>query len=86
MKTAILSIAVALSFLAAPAFAADKHVKVAEATPVCTGASSLFDVLGDKCKLVKGSMIYGDIASLSDLSDLGSVAGSAGGGSAISGF
>ncbi|MER8595060.1 hypothetical protein NKH33_26465 [Mesorhizobium sp. M1182] len=33
--------------------------------PVCTAASSLFEVLGDKCFLVAGSMIYGDIAELS---------------------
>ncbi|MER9016613.1 hypothetical protein [Mesorhizobium sp. M0898] len=33
--------------------------------PVCTAASSLFEVLGDKCFLVTGSMIYGDIAELS---------------------
>ncbi|RWO75949.1 MAG: hypothetical protein EOS18_28140 [Mesorhizobium sp.] len=35
--------------------------------PVCTASSSLFDVLGDKCFLVKGSMIYGDIAELSQI-------------------
>jgi hypothetical protein len=35
--------------------------------PVCTASSSLFEVLGDKCFLVKGSMIYGDIADLSDI-------------------
>lgn len=33
--------------------------------PVCTASSSLFEVLGDKCFLVTGSMIYGDIAELS---------------------
>ncbi|MER9476763.1 hypothetical protein, partial [Mesorhizobium sp. M0520] len=33
--------------------------------PVCTAASSFFEVLGDKCFLVIGSMIYGDIAELS---------------------
>ncbi|MER8476060.1 hypothetical protein [Mesorhizobium sp. M1163] len=33
--------------------------------PVCAASSSLFEVLGDKCFLVTGSMIYGDIAELS---------------------
>ncbi|MER8995895.1 MULTISPECIES: hypothetical protein [unclassified Mesorhizobium] len=33
--------------------------------PACTASSSLFEVLGDKCFLVPGSMIYGDIAELS---------------------
>ncbi|MER8955598.1 hypothetical protein NKH98_23205 [Mesorhizobium sp. M0833] len=33
--------------------------------PVCTASSSVFEVLGDKCFLVPGSMIYGDIAELS---------------------
>ena len=35
--------------------------------PVCTSSSSLAEVLGDKCYLVKGSMIYGDIADLSQI-------------------
>ncbi|MBA1144774.1 hypothetical protein [Mesorhizobium neociceri] len=35
--------------------------------PVCTASSSLAEVLGDKCYLVKGSMIYGDIADLSQI-------------------
>ncbi|TIY08571.1 MAG: hypothetical protein E5V18_05260 [Mesorhizobium sp.] len=35
--------------------------------PVCTASSSLFEVLGDKRFLVKGSMIYGDIAELSQI-------------------
>lgn len=35
--------------------------------PVCTASSTLFEVLGDKCFLVKGSMIYGDIAELSQI-------------------
>jgi hypothetical protein len=35
--------------------------------PVCTASSSFFEVLGDKCFLVKGSMIYGDIAELSQI-------------------
>jgi hypothetical protein len=39
--------------------------------PVCTASSSLFEVLGDKCFLVKGSMIYGDIADLSQIIHLG---------------
>ena len=34
---------------------------------VCTASSSLAEVLGDKCYLVKGSMIYGDIAELSQI-------------------
>ncbi|ESY75048.1 hypothetical protein NKH57_08830 [Mesorhizobium sp. M1050] len=35
--------------------------------PVCTASSSLAEVLGDKCFLVKGSKIYGDIADLSQI-------------------
>ena len=35
--------------------------------PVCTASTSLADVLGGKCYLVKGSMIYGDIADLSQI-------------------
>jgi hypothetical protein len=35
--------------------------------PVCTASSSLFEVLGEKCFLVKGSMIYGDVADLSEI-------------------
>ncbi|MBB6410810.1 hypothetical protein [Mesorhizobium sangaii] len=35
--------------------------------PVCTASSSLDEVLGDKCFLVKGSMIYGDVAGLSQI-------------------
>jgi len=35
--------------------------------PVCTASISLAEVLGDKCYLVKGSMIYGDIADLSQI-------------------
>lgn len=35
--------------------------------PVCTASSSLAEVLGNKCFLVKGSMIYGDIADLSQI-------------------
>lgn len=39
--------------------------------PVCTASSPLFKVLGSKCFLVKGSMIYGDIAELSRIVRLG---------------
>ena len=39
--------------------------------PVCTASSPLFDVLGGSCFLVKGSMIYGDIAELSQIVRLG---------------
>ncbi|TSE00922.1 hypothetical protein C1D09_031605 [Mesorhizobium intechi] len=35
--------------------------------PVCTASSPLVKVLGNKCLLVKGSMIYGDIAELSQI-------------------
>ncbi|RUV74243.1 MAG: hypothetical protein EOR30_09510 [Mesorhizobium sp.] len=35
--------------------------------PVCTASSSLFEALGDKCFLDKGSKIYGDIAELSQI-------------------
>jgi len=35
--------------------------------PVCAASSPLFKVLGNKCILVKGSMIYGDIADLSQI-------------------
>ncbi|WP_292074755.1 hypothetical protein [Mesorhizobium sp.] len=44
------------------AYANSKHL------PICSASSSLYEVLGDKCFLVKGSMIYGDIAELSKLS------------------
>ncbi|MER8576119.1 hypothetical protein [Mesorhizobium sp. M1374] len=44
--------------------------------PVCNASSSLFEVLSDKCFLVKGSMIYGDIADLSQINSWnGGVAG-----------
>ncbi|OHV77733.1 hypothetical protein [Mesorhizobium sp. ORS 3428] len=39
--------------------------------PVCMASSPLFEVLGGKCFLVKGSMIYGDIADLSQIVHLG---------------
>ena len=39
--------------------------------PICTASSPLFEVLGGKCLLVKGSMIYGDIADLSQIIRLG---------------
>ncbi|TPK61668.1 hypothetical protein FJ546_17495 [Mesorhizobium sp. B2-4-19] len=35
--------------------------------PVCTASSPLFKVLGNRCLLVKGSMIYGDIDELSQI-------------------
>lgn len=38
---------------------------------VCTASSPLFEVLDGKCYLVKGSMIYGDIADLSQIIPLG---------------
>ncbi|TIO53496.1 MAG: hypothetical protein E5X80_03435 [Mesorhizobium sp.] len=38
---------------------------------VCTASSRLFEVLDGKCSLVKGSMIYGDIADLSQIIHLG---------------
>ncbi|MGX5827168.1 hypothetical protein [Mesorhizobium sp. 43Arga] len=37
----------------------------------CTASSPLSKVLGNKCFLVKGSMIYGDIAELSRIVRLG---------------
>ncbi|WP_245428928.1 hypothetical protein [Mesorhizobium sp. WSM3860] len=40
-------------------------------SPVCTASSSLSEVLHGKCFLVKGSMIYGDIADLSQIVQLG---------------
>ncbi|MER8424303.1 hypothetical protein [Mesorhizobium sp. M1403] len=70
---------IAIAFLAiSVGYAEAKDRKVETATlgtyansknlPVCTASSSLYEVLGDKCFLVKGSMIYGDIAELSELS------------------
>ncbi|MCF6113358.1 hypothetical protein [Mesorhizobium muleiense] len=68
---AIAVIAISISY----AEAADRKVETAtldtyansKNLPVCTASSSLFEVLGDKCFLVKGSMIYGDIADLSQI-------------------
>ncbi|RWM93392.1 MAG: hypothetical protein EOR84_17865 [Mesorhizobium sp.] len=65
---AIAVIAISISY----AEAADRKVETAthansKNLPVCTASSSLFEVLGDKCFLVKGSMIYGDIAELSQI-------------------
>ncbi|RWO80999.1 MAG: hypothetical protein EOQ95_28615 [Mesorhizobium sp.] len=72
LAIAILSISVSY------AEAADRKVETAtrgtyvnsKNLPVCNGSSSLFEVLGDKCFLVKGSMIYGDIAELSQIATL----------------
>ena len=68
---AIAMLAISISY----AEAADRKVETAtldtyansKNLPVCTASSSLFEVLGDKCFLVKGSMIYGDIAELSQI-------------------
>lgn len=38
---------------------------------VCNGSSSLFEVLGGMCLLVKGSTIYGDFAELSQINAVG---------------
>ncbi|AZO09533.1 MULTISPECIES: hypothetical protein [unclassified Mesorhizobium] len=42
-----------------------------ETPPACTASSSLFEVLGGSCFLVKGSMIYDDIADLSQINTVG---------------
>lgn len=55
----------AIAILAISGIADAKDRKVS--LPVCTASSSLAEVLGDKCYLVKGSMIYGDIADLSQI-------------------
>ncbi|WP_246804246.1 hypothetical protein [Mesorhizobium mediterraneum] len=76
-KTTLIAIAIAISV--GYAEAADRKVETAplgtyansKNLPVCTASSSLFEVLGDKCFLVKGSMIYGDIAELSQIITLG---------------
>ncbi|RWN61648.1 hypothetical protein [Mesorhizobium sp.] len=68
---AIAVIAISISYVEA----ADRKVETAtldtyanpKNLPVCTASSSLFEVLGDKCFLVKGSIIYGDIAELSQI-------------------
>ena len=61
-KTTLIAIAaLAISIGYAEAEAKDKD------RPVCTASSPLFKVLGNKCLLVKGSMIYGDIAELSQI-------------------
>lgn len=55
---------IAIAFLAISighAEAKDKH------RPACTASNSVVEVLGDKCFLVKGWMIYGDIAELSQI-------------------
>ncbi|AZO75136.1 MAG: hypothetical protein E5V92_10395 [Mesorhizobium sp.] len=49
-------------------YAEAKDRKVA---PICTASSRLFEVLNGRCFLVKGSMIYGDIADLSRIVRLG---------------
>ena len=63
-KTTLVAIAI-LAISVGYAEAKDKN------RPVCTASSSLFEVLGDKCFLVKCSMIYGDIAELSQIVRLG---------------
>jgi hypothetical protein len=63
-KTTFIAIAILTSSIGY-AEAKDKNL------PVCTASSSLFKVLGHKCVLVKGSMIYGDIAELSQIIHLG---------------
>lgn len=70
-QLAIAILAISFSY----AEAADRKVEIAtlgtyansKNLPVCTASSSLLEVLGDKCFLVKGSMIYGDIAELSQI-------------------
>jgi hypothetical protein len=74
-KTTLIAIAI-LAISIGDAEAEDPKVETAtlgtyansKNLPVCTASSSLSEVLGDKCFLVKGSMIYGDIADLSELS------------------
>ncbi|AID30581.1 hypothetical protein EFV37_20450 [Mesorhizobium loti] len=63
-KTTLIAIAV-LAISIGYADAKDKD------RPACTASSPLFKVLGNKCFLVKGSMIYGDIAELSQIVRLG---------------
>ncbi|CAH2403612.1 hypothetical protein [Mesorhizobium ventifaucium] len=73
-KTTLIAIAI-LAITVGYAEAKDRKVETAtlgtyansKNLPVCTGSSSLFEVLGDKCFLVKGSMIYGDVAELSQI-------------------
>jgi hypothetical protein len=64
-KTTLIAIAI-LAMSIGYAEAKDRKVP-----PVCTASSPLFEVLGGKCFLVKGSMIYGDIAELSQIIHLG---------------
>ncbi|PAP96652.1 hypothetical protein [Mesorhizobium wenxiniae] len=72
---AIAILAISVSY----AEAADRKVETAtlgtydnsKNLPVCTASSELFEVLGDRCFLVKGSMIYGDIAELSHIVTFG---------------
>ncbi|TIP07355.1 hypothetical protein, partial [Mesorhizobium sp.] len=73
-KTTLIAIAV-LAISVGYVEAADRKVETAtlgtyansKNLPVCTSSSTLFEVLGDKCFLVKGSRIYGDIAELSQI-------------------
>ncbi|RWH82057.1 MAG: hypothetical protein EOQ86_08655 [Mesorhizobium sp.] len=77
-KTTLIAIAI-LAISVGYAEAADRKVETAplgtyansKNLPVCTASSSLFEVLCNKCFLVKGSMIYGDIAELSQIITLG---------------
>ncbi|SFQ18044.1 hypothetical protein SAMN03159463_05892 [Mesorhizobium sp. NFR06] len=66
MSKTILSAFVILAVSIGHAEAKDRKVP-----PVCSASSKLFEVLGGKCFLVKGSMIYGDIADLSQIIHLG---------------
>ncbi|AZO30213.1 MULTISPECIES: hypothetical protein [Mesorhizobium] len=64
-KTTLVAIAI-LAISIGYAEAKDRKVP-----PVCTASSSLIEVLDGRCFLVKGSMIYGDIADLSQIIHLG---------------
>ncbi|CAN7756293.1 hypothetical protein [Mesorhizobium sp. LjNodule214] len=64
-KTTLCAIAI-LAISVGCAEARDRKVP-----PACIASSPLFEVLGGKCFLVKGSMIYGDIADLSQIIHLG---------------
>ncbi|RWE54534.1 hypothetical protein [Mesorhizobium sp.] len=74
LRPSLLAIAI-LAISVSNAEAADRKIETAtlgtyansKNLPICTASSSLFEVLGDKCFLVKGSMIYGDIAELSQI-------------------
>jgi len=65
-KTTLIVIAI-LAVSIGSAEAKDRKGETATHLPICSASSALFEVLGDKCFLVKGSMIYGDIAYLSEI-------------------